>query len=47
LNKEGFKADQDIEPKLTTTVLQQLEDTSGEVSGLAVKWYALSAFSLY
>uniref|UniRef100_A0A0E0NAF9 TATA-binding protein interacting (TIP20) domain-containing protein n=1 Tax=Oryza rufipogon TaxID=4529 RepID=A0A0E0NAF9_ORYRU len=36
LNKEGFKADQDIEPKLTTTVLQQLEDTSGEVSGLAV-----------
>lgn len=40
LNKEGFKADQDIEPKLTTTVLQQLEDTSGEVSGLAVKCLA-------
>uniref|UniRef100_A0A0E0CGB7 TATA-binding protein interacting (TIP20) domain-containing protein n=1 Tax=Oryza meridionalis TaxID=40149 RepID=A0A0E0CGB7_9ORYZ len=36
LNKEGFKADQDIEPKLTTTVLQQLEDASGDVSGLAV-----------
>uniref|UniRef100_A0A0E0G1Z4 Uncharacterized protein n=1 Tax=Oryza nivara TaxID=4536 RepID=A0A0E0G1Z4_ORYNI len=40
LNKEGFKADQDIEPKLTSTVLQQLEDTSGEVSGLAVKCLA-------
>lgn len=40
MNKEGFKADQDIEPKLTTTVLQQLEDTSGEVSGLAVKCLA-------
>ncbi|XP_052143485.1 cullin-associated NEDD8-dissociated protein 1-like isoform X3 [Oryza glaberrima] len=40
LNKEGFKADQDIEPKLTTTVLQQLEDASGGVSGLAVKCLA-------
>lgn len=40
LNKEGFKADQDIEPKLTTTVLQQLEDASGDVSGLAVKCLA-------
>lgn len=40
MNKEGFKADQDIEPKLTTTVLQQLEDASGDVSGLAVKCLA-------
>uniref|UniRef100_A0A0E0CG82 Cullin-associated NEDD8-dissociated protein 1 n=1 Tax=Oryza meridionalis TaxID=40149 RepID=A0A0E0CG82_9ORYZ len=40
LNKEGFKADQDVEPKLTTTVLQQLEDASGDVSGLAVKCLA-------
>jgi len=39
LNKESFKADQDLEPKLTSTVLQQLEDASGDVSGLAVKWY--------
>ncbi|KAG8058203.1 hypothetical protein GUJ93_ZPchr0002g25435 [Zizania palustris] len=40
LNKEGFKADQGIEPKLTNTVLQQLEDASGDVSGLAVKCLA-------
>ncbi|ONM34858.1 Alpha-dioxygenase 1 [Zea mays] len=37
LNKESFKADQDLEPKLTITVLQQLEDASRDVSGLAVK----------
>ncbi|GJN19078.1 hypothetical protein PR202_gb06315 [Eleusine coracana subsp. coracana] len=40
LNKEAFKADQDLEPKLTSTVLQQLEDASGDVSGLAVKCLA-------
>jgi cullin-associated NEDD8-dissociated protein 1 len=40
LNKESFKADQDLEPKLTIIVLQQLEDASRDVSGLAVKWYA-------
>ncbi|KAI4963486.1 hypothetical protein ZWY2020_014029 [Hordeum vulgare] len=38
LNKESFKADQDLESKLTNIVLQQLEDASGDVSGLAVKW---------
>ncbi|CAM0946643.1 unnamed protein product [Alopecurus aequalis] len=37
LNKESFKADQDLEPKLTNIVIQQLEDASGDVSGLAVK----------
>lgn len=40
LNKEGFKADADLEIKLTNTVLQQLEDAAGDVSGLAVKWSA-------
>jgi hypothetical protein len=44
LNKEAFKADQDLEPKLISTVLQQLEDASGDVSGLAVKWYAFFSF---
>ena len=39
LNKESFKADQDLESKLTNIILQQLEDASGDVSGLAVKWY--------
>lgn len=37
LNKESFKADQDLESKLTNIVIQQLEDASGDVSGLAVK----------
>uniref|UniRef100_A0ACD5V930 Uncharacterized protein n=1 Tax=Avena sativa TaxID=4498 RepID=A0ACD5V930_AVESA len=40
LNKESFKADQDLESKLTNIVIQQLEDASGDVSGLAVKCLA-------
>ncbi|VAI27276.1 unnamed protein product [Triticum turgidum subsp. durum] len=40
LNKESFKADQDLESKLTNIILQQLEDASGDVSGLAVKCLA-------
>jgi hypothetical protein len=47
LNKESFKAEQDLEPKLTSTVLQQLEDASGDVSGLAVKWYAFRSYLLH
>ena len=39
LNKEGFKADADLEIKLSNIVLQQLDDVAGDVSGLAVKWY--------
>ncbi|GAB2283803.1 Cullin-associated NEDD8-dissociated protein 1 [Dionaea muscipula] len=37
LNKEGFKADVDMEIKLSNIILQQLDDTAGDVSGLAVK----------
>lgn len=40
LNKEGFKADADLEVKLSNVVVQQLDDVAGDVSGLAVKWYA-------
>jgi len=40
LNKEGFKADADLEIKLSNIVLQQLDDVAGDVSGLAVKWYS-------
>ncbi|URE47190.1 Cullin-associated NEDD8-dissociated [Musa troglodytarum] len=40
LNKEGFKSDSDLEMKLTSAVLQQLEDAAGDVSGLAVKCLA-------
>ncbi|KAJ6937882.1 cullin-associated NEDD8-dissociated protein 1-like [Populus alba x Populus x berolinensis] len=36
LNKEGFKADTDLEIKLSNIVLQQLDDVAGDVSGLAV-----------
>jgi cullin-associated NEDD8-dissociated protein 1 len=45
LNKEGFKADTDLEIKLSNIVLQQLDDVAGDVSGLAVKWYV--SLSLY
>ena len=38
LNKEGFKADSDLEIKLSNIILQQLDDVAGDVSGLAVKW---------
>ncbi|KAL3515772.1 hypothetical protein ACH5RR_022674 [Cinchona calisaya] len=37
LNKEGFKLDVELEAKLSNIVLQQLDDVSGDVSGLAVK----------
>ncbi|XP_022716324.1 cullin-associated NEDD8-dissociated protein 1-like isoform X3 [Durio zibethinus] len=40
LNKEGFKADSDLEIKLSNIVLQQLNDVAGDVSGLAVKCLA-------
>lgn len=40
LNKESFRADTDLEIKLTTIILQQLDDVAGDVSGLAVKCLA-------
>ncbi|KAI4367061.1 hypothetical protein MLD38_022842 [Melastoma candidum] len=40
LNKEGFKADAELELKLSSIVLQQLDDAAGDVSGLAVKCLA-------
>ncbi|KAJ0010232.1 hypothetical protein Pint_33056 [Pistacia integerrima] len=40
LNKEGFKADPDLELKLSNIVVQQLDDVAGDVSGLAVKCLA-------
>lgn len=42
LNKESFKADADLEIKLSNIVVQQLDDVAGDVSGLAVKWYNFS-----
>lgn len=43
LNKEGFRADTDLEIKLSNIVLQQLDDAAGDVSGLAVKWFGFFA----
>ncbi|KAM2203567.1 hypothetical protein ACFX1R_003125 [Malus domestica] len=37
LNKDNFKADSDLEIKLTSIIIQQLDDVAGDVSGLAVK----------
>ncbi|KAL2651460.1 hypothetical protein R1flu_019588 [Riccia fluitans] len=40
LQKDSFKADADTERKVTQIVLQQLDDASGDISGLAVKCLA-------
>ena len=42
LSKDTFKADNDSEIKISKTVLQQLDDVAGDVSGLAVKWFVVS-----
>ncbi len=39
LVKSAFKVDVDMQKKLTKAVLQQLEDASGDISSLAVKWW--------
>lgn len=39
LGKESFKVGGDIEQDLCKAVLALLEDVSGDISGLAVKWY--------
>ena len=38
LLKPSFKVDPKTEEKLCTAVLQQLQDVSGDISALAVKW---------
>ncbi|KAI3978694.1 hypothetical protein MKX01_015869 [Papaver californicum] len=40
LSKDGFKVEPSLEKKISMTVLQQLDDQSGDVSGLAVKCLA-------
>ncbi|KAK7816085.1 cullin-associated nedd8-dissociated protein 1 [Quercus suber] len=40
LNKPSFKADADLEIKLSNIIIQQLDDAAGDVSGLAVKCLA-------
>ena len=38
LAKDSFKTDGETEKKLCSVILQQLDDSSGDISGLAVKW---------
>lgn len=38
LQKPGFKVDAELGRRLGQVVLTQLEDASGDISGLAVKW---------
>jgi cullin-associated NEDD8-dissociated protein 1 len=47
LNKDSFRAEPDLEAKLMNSVLQQLNDAAGDVSGLAVKWCLFDHFSVF
>lgn len=38
LQKPNFEVDETSEKKLCTAILEQLEDVSGDISALAVKW---------
>lgn len=40
LKKANWRRDNDQEKRLVDLILQQLDDASGDVSSLAVKWYA-------
>lgn len=46
LNKDSFKLDPDLEMRLSSIILQQLDDVAGDVSGLAVKWLAFFSMKL-
>ena len=39
LQKDSFKVDSESERRVSQALLTQLEDTSGDISGLAVKWW--------
>ena len=39
LAKDNFKTDGETEKRLCKAIIQQLDDISGDISGLAVKWY--------
>lgn len=38
LSKDSFQVDPELEKRLCSVVAVQLEDQSGDISGLAVKW---------
>ena len=41
LKKDTFKMDNDSEKKICTAMVQLFDDPSGDVQGMAVKWYVL------
>lgn len=41
-SRDTFKENNDLEIKISNTILQQLDDVAGDVSGLAVKWFVVS-----
>lgn len=47
LQKDSFKTDDNTEKKLCTVVVTQLEDTSGDISALALKWYSDEYFEWF
>ena len=47
LNKESFKLDTDLEMRLSSIILKQLDDVAGDVSGLAVKWFVFFSQHLW
>lgn len=40
LQAEGTRIDHDMEQKLSTIMLQHMDDTAGDISSLAIRWYA-------
>ena len=42
LSRDTFKENNDLEIKISNTVLQQLDDVARDVSGLAIKWFVVS-----
>jgi hypothetical protein len=46
LAKDTFRAEGETEKRLIANVLQLLEDPSGDISGLAVKWCAAACSPL-
>ncbi len=39
LQKDQFRVDSEVERKLCSAIVARLDDSSGDVSSLAVKWY--------
>ena len=47
LRKYKFKADNDLDIKISKIVLKKLDDVAGDMSRLAVKWFGVSLLFKY